>query len=579
MSSKSADQPCYLLSIAVAGSAMGGVYSAGALDFILEALRELEKRGENGGADKPKWDIQLTDLVGTSSGGVTAALGLSLLSLDYEHLRADFDPNIHPPPENNILYDFWVKRAVPEVFLGTDDLKSKKSRSTKSKCCTRCFQQSEEDLSTPEAHDTRSKPVIRSVFFPDAMYSVAKASMEKQIIPSPNSETYKIPHFAKDIRLTMTHTNLNGIPYVERQTQVKKHPLMVRSHADHTTFDTNIEATGHDAYHVDLNAPRSEEQWKRVVDTMAATSAFPVVLGAKLLRNRKSFYEERFSTIPKWEDKTQSEESFYAIDGFFNTKPYDLAEKGLRSRRSSETGDKIESDPSSAWGSVLLIDAFPPSCLKELRKKENIGLVDTMIGTWTATRAQAGFKHELMARARDEEDLSTFLISPSEEEPALASKPLMNSASILHERMRVYDFMRGRYDAQRFLRDSFVISASAAAENPIFSTDGNDPVCIIPLVGSAAKQCKLPDIPNVPPKAVRSVKKLAKKRVRKLFNVAARETGLIQPTKWWNIKIITQNILAAIAINAGKQVVSTKLNDLLEQGVNGYLIESSSKTK
>ena len=571
MSHENPSRPCYHLSIAVAGSALGGVYSAGVLDFLLEALREIERSVNSGEIERPKWDVHLTDFVGTSSGGVTAALAFSMLPLDYEPLRADFNPDLHKPPRNNTLYDFWVKRAVPEVFLGIEDLQSKSKEENIGKESNGCFCIKKKNKVRAENEITDTKPIIRSVFAADAMYTISKDSLKSQILLENGRETYAVPKYSENIRLTLTHTNLKGVTYVERKTEIRDHPMTVRTHADYTTFDTNRESKKDDAYYLDMNASRSEEQWLRVVDAMAATSAFPLILAPKMIKNKKSFYESRYPVVPEWQNETENEQAFYAIDGFLNTKPYDLAERGLKNVNGSNDARKIESNPKSAWGSILLVDAFPPDPLEKFRNQESPGLFDTAISTWTATRAQAGFKHDLMTRAMDEKDLSTFLIAPIKGEPDLSSKRMFNSASILHEKMRLYDFMRGRYDAQRFLRDSFVLSASDAAENPIFQTGSEISVPIIPLVGSASIECIIPERPLVPRDALYAIQKSSKQRIDKLVNVAAQELGLIQPAYWWNLGKISRNLFMKAALAAVRKVVSNKFNNAIEDEVEEFL--------
>lgn len=589
-------RPTYHVAVAVAGAAMGGVYSAGVLDFLLQALRESEAARQRGDPDAAPWDLRVTDVVGTSSGGLAAALAVSALTLDYEPLRHDFDPEVHQPPKNNPLYDFWIKNADAEAFLNIDDLRKKtpKQRRTsrRQRSCHSCCASPNEDGRTSDQQDGNEEepiqdeapksenPRLRSAASADAMRTLSRNTLRWQW---PNRS---MPEFAEGVRLTLTTTNLQGVPYSTGMatTAAEYYHLTARAHSDHLTFDTGADKDGNTEFALDARASRSSLQWRRVVDTMAATSAFPGVLGAQLVSAPRSFYDNRYPADTIWNSEETSNEQFYAVDGFFRSKPYDLAEEGLQRYAT------IHKDACATQCSVLLIDAFPPAPVGQrlnFNRESNSNqdgqpptFSETLLATWRAAKAQANFKHRLVTRALDERDHRIFLIAPWEDDPKLTSVGVFNTASVVHEKMRIYDFMRGRRDCQRFLRDSFTLPAEAAVQNSIFdgACAGQDgKVRIIPLCGTAKLECIEPESPRIPKRALTTAKRLLARRARTVLDVGARQSSLFDEAKWYQIHKHISNLARGAALSAAKSAAVSFGQKTFAEGVTPYL-EDKPKT-
>lgn len=560
------DRPHYHLAFAVSGAALGGIYSAGVLDFLLEALSEGERAHDSGLPNASPWGIHLTDLVGTSSGGITAALALSLLSTDYEPLRADFDPSIHPPPHNNVLYDLWVRRACVDAFLRNDDLGGDHIRRGDRSCWRK-----------PKPRP----PVLRSLANADAIRTLAHCTLDKQ------RGGLKKHLFAQGVRLTLTSTNLSGVPYVARAATTASstnHELVVTQHADHTTFDTSALADGVSAYALDSSALRSSGPWRRVISCMAATAAYPVLLAPVALAHRRTFYNNRYARKPTWpedgvdsgggSDDEKRMFDFVAIDGMLNTKPYDLAELALR-RTHGEGCEPIECAPSSAWGSVVLVDPFPPQehTRSTRRDADQMGLLSTMRAAWSATKSQGSFKHEQVARALDAGDLSTFLIAPDQKAGVkIASRPLGNAASVVDESLRLHDFMLGRRDCQRFLRDVLVLSREDATQNPIFVNgdklaDARGRVPIVPLCGSAAVECITPAWPSLAADKREHAKELVRRRADRVIDVAAENAGLLGRASWYQLHLHVRNLGVRLALAQLKRSVYASVDSNIDDAL------------
>jgi len=542
----------YNISLAVSGAALGGVYSAGVLDFLLQALREAEKAYDDRDIRAQPWEVNLTDLVGTSSGGISAGLAASILSLDYEPLRSDFDPQVHCPPKNNTLYDFWIRLCTAEEFLNNEDLRDYRPKRRRKSCFSCCRKNSN------DSENLEKPPVVRSIFSAYSMHMLLLTSIMEQTVECAPQR------FAKDLILTLPTTNLSGVPYVAKQANSSKENLVVYSHADYMKFNVNSEALVKEAYPLDLSESRSSTQWKRLIDSMAATSAYPGLLAPVPLSNSKSFYDSRYPESPIWNDSSDPEIEFQGVDGFLCSKPYDIAEMSMR-RCSPENNPDLCGDPSSSWGSVILIDAFPPK--PRVIERKEMGLPEILKETWLATKAHAGFKHELVTRAQNPDDLSTFLIAPNPCEPDLAGRPVLNSASLAHEGLRIYDFMRGRRDAQRFLKQVFVLRPEDAVKNPIFKgakVDDDGLVRIIPLFGSASLECIDPERPTICKEDIENLQKLITVRIKRVIDVSVDNYGLYKTAGFWRVSSKLQNVIARTCVKALTSNIKKKSSEIIQ---------------
>jgi len=90
------------------GITMAGAYTAGAIDYLFEALRRWEDEKRNSRGPVPPHEIQIDVIGGASAGGITAALtGLACFTgLDSVN---DFEKASKPDYKpRNLLFDAWV---------------------------------------------------------------------------------------------------------------------------------------------------------------------------------------------------------------------------------------------------------------------------------------------------------------------------------------------------------------------------------------------------------------------------------------------------------------------------------------
>src|SRR4051795_1965562 len=109
------DRPTFEIGLVMAGAISAGAYTAGVIDFLIEALDEWEKAKEfaRQHPDNPKarecpmHEVKIKVLTGSSAGGMTAGLAAGLLGMKYDSVTAQAPPDQPATPVNNNLYRSW----------------------------------------------------------------------------------------------------------------------------------------------------------------------------------------------------------------------------------------------------------------------------------------------------------------------------------------------------------------------------------------------------------------------------------------------------------------------------------------
>jgi predicted acylesterase/phospholipase RssA len=100
------------------GTVSAGCYTAGALDFLFEALDCFTAYQQSG--DAPPHKVVLKLITGTSGGGVNAAIAARALAYDYPHITRGL--SLAPDQSGNPFYDTWVNTLRLADFLSPSDI-------------------------------------------------------------------------------------------------------------------------------------------------------------------------------------------------------------------------------------------------------------------------------------------------------------------------------------------------------------------------------------------------------------------------------------------------------------------------
>jgi hypothetical protein len=128
------------IGLVMAGAISAGAYTAGVVDFLIEALDEweMEKQFAREHPDYPKarecpmHEVKLRVIAGASAGGMTAGLAAGMLGMDYQSVTAQPPPDRPASPLNNNPYRSWVNTVDIDPLLGVRDLASDRDRPVQS---------------------------------------------------------------------------------------------------------------------------------------------------------------------------------------------------------------------------------------------------------------------------------------------------------------------------------------------------------------------------------------------------------------------------------------------------------------
>ena len=109
------ESPTFEIGLVMAGAVSAGAYTAGVMDFLMEALDKWYAAKERdiaaSGSNEARWtvpphDIKIKVISGTSAGAMTAALTAIAFNEDIEPIRPE--PTLEANQVKNRLYSTWV---------------------------------------------------------------------------------------------------------------------------------------------------------------------------------------------------------------------------------------------------------------------------------------------------------------------------------------------------------------------------------------------------------------------------------------------------------------------------------------
>ena len=461
------DKP-FRIGICMAGAVSAGAYTAGVIDYLLEALADWEKQKASGANNIPQHQVVIPIIGGASAGGMTAMLTATVLNdvIVPVHLGPE---NQKPPTINNKLYDSWVNLIADDMFpklLNTADIKSGK---------------------------------VESLLNSDFIDEVAKRMIcctQEEWLPTPN-------YIETPLKLFTTLSNLEGFKYNTNFNSAENRQLYnMAVHNDYGCFELFDESLGSTIrtkgwiplnFQANLNIDVAKE-------AAMATGAFPIGLKARLL-NRKAadineipFLRDVFNNTPVQGNNLKT----LNIDGgMINNEPFDKVREVLddiskeRNIKVKEADDEREALNelnclyANFENTVIMIDPFPSV---ESGKFDFSTAIPNVIGkTLSAMISQMRAKRINYKAAMVSDDASQYIISPSRKIPnrdgilesvygekAIACGNLGGFGGFLHKDFREHDYYLGRYNCEIFLRDYFTIPKEDIARNPIFTEGYKD---------------------------------------------------------------------------------------------------------
>ena len=453
----SAANKTFKIGLAMAGAVSAGAYSAGVLDFLLDALDAwyaAKARGER----VPQHDIALDVASGASAGAMCSALLVMLLPYRFPHVRigADYAAAAdRGDPAMNLLYRAWVSDIGIEPLLDTGDLQSGQ---------------------------------LDALLNCGVIDDIVKASLAYAAPLQPR------PYVTQPFVARFTLGNLRGVPYaIGFLGDRASNEDAMTEHADYRGFLLGGEPQAGQQpdwlrAHLPLPAQSIADppQWRMLGDAAVASGAFPLFLKPRLIQRPVADYNFRqyvqssmesgklHPIPPAWDDPPPQSYAFASVDGgVFDNEPFELAHEIV----AGGPGMDNARQPELASAAVLMINPFmalPGNGAPPLTATDPVtGLPRLLLPPQAqimpllnALLMQSQFKPADLVLAYDETVYSRFIIAPSASNspPAalywIASGALGGFLGFFHEDFRKHDYQLGRRNCQQFLQQHFSLPAA-----------------------------------------------------------------------------------------------------------------------
>ncbi len=418
------------LGLVMAGAVSAGAYTAGVMDFMIEALDSyyaVRKRPDWTG---PRHGVRVPVLAGASAGGMTSAISAVHLMHDLSHQRPGEDG---ASPKSNQLYNSWVRQIDIKKLLGTRDIEGRKA--------------------------------LVSALDSTALWEIAKGALEI------DGETRRRPWVGDPLAVYLTVANLRGVPYgFQLYGTDRSEAYGMTNHMDDMRFAVSWEAEPPPGF-IALNpADCPQGSWPTLARSALATGAFPIGLSPQILkRDAGDYYGRSDMRDPPFGDSPPDGYDFVCVDGgLMNNEPLELARRHLSGGGAARNPREGE----AAQRAVIMIDPFPNRIEFDPVADNDDRLRSILPKMFGALIDQARFKPEELALAEQSDVYSRFMISPSrrnakgqQTEYAIASATLGGFGGFFEESFRRHDYLLGRQNCRAFLRRYLVLPES----NPLFA--------------------------------------------------------------------------------------------------------------
>ena len=470
--------PVFRIGLVMAGAVSAGAYTAGVVDFLMEALEAWEREKRAGNPDVPTHRVRLDVITGASAGSIAGAvLASSLRDENYPELRS---AEQRSPTR---LYQTWVEEIDITKLLAVDDLDRTAVQDPRpwwrrTLCCLFGCK-----AVPPQPGE------VRSVLNSDALDRIAE-----KVLDVPWSRTVWPPYVADSLKLYLTVTNLRGVPYFIEFSGPTGNRFGMSQHADYMSF--SLDAGGGNPPPTDLGLGRIGEysglsgNWATLGQSALASGAFPVGLAARVLERIGTLaYDERRWSVPVWPAKLEDGHCvcstletippswpaevndqtfvyrFANVDGgVANNEPFEMARRYL-----ADGQGRLPRGAKEADRSVLMVDPFPDQGGFDCNEEPDTGLIPVLKKLMGAMIAQLRFKTDELALAQRGSVHSRWIVAPSRsgpaERPPVASGSLGAFGGFLCRAYRDHDYQLGRRNCQRFLQAVLLLHE----DNPVFA--------------------------------------------------------------------------------------------------------------
>jgi hypothetical protein len=457
------NQPTFRIGISMAGAVSAGAYTAGVMDYLLEALENWQKAKDLGLPGTPKHNVLIEVLTGASAGGMTAVITAASIQKDIPHIHQK--NYFTQTSTENPLYDSWVNL--------TEDAKND------------MMSQMLDPTDITSSIDLNPNKEVRSIFNSLFIEKIARRALDNTV----KDTSVARPYFADNFELLTTLTNLRGFNYeLEFITATGKREDRMTMHKDLMHFQKNPSAIyqndGKIPFHFDTPDGLNKNL---LIDAAIGTGAFPVGLAPRIVvRDPKYINDSHLLKITHGKgllvDPLVDYNAVCVDGGVINNEPYDLTEIILTNRRKEELIQSPDKDAATDYQlaktastfdtTILMIDPFPS--YEEIPDANYLDLQAvrfTSTQLFSAMRQQLMVKTDLLDKAYADDDYTRFMVSPVRTKNGVTQKNSIACGSMggfggfFSKKFRTHDYMLGRRNCQRFIQQYFCVPISAG--NPI----------------------------------------------------------------------------------------------------------------
>jgi predicted acylesterase/phospholipase RssA len=476
--------------INMAGAVSAGAYTAGVLDFFMEALEQWYAAKQAEHPLVPLHDVSIDVFSGASAGGMCAAIASVMVQGSFQHIRNPADPSVKNT--TNKFYESWVNLIDIEPLLQDNDLQNGK-----------------------QVISLLDSTIIDSI----ADYAIA-----------PGIATAR-PYIADSLTLFLSLTNVRGVPFSLNATADGSAEEDIAYYADRLQFET-VRGAGLPLSSLAKPLPIGSNAgaWPLLKEAAKATGAFPLFLAPrKLDRSAMDYLNSPWQSIasanpvaipPHWPLHADDTYSTLNIDGgVTDNDPFQLAHDYLAMHNplatiDPQTGNLQNPRPSDqANCAVLTVAPFPSRDLYNdgYSFDQNSSIFGMLPNLFNVLVAQSRFFGESLESVLGGTSYSRFVLAPSDTDNpnlnALQCGLLSAFGGFFERGFRAHDYQLGRRNCQKLLRDYFRLCTSnpviaeglnklAAADRAsvitTFDPQQHGTLPIIPLCGTADAEVQAP---------------------------------------------------------------------------------------
>lgn len=450
--------PTFHLGITMAGAVSAGAYTAGAIDYLLEALAKWEEYRKKAPTKipVPPHRVVIDVVGGGSAGGVIAALTALACKVGIEPVK-NYNEAKQPgyKPKNNLLFEAWVNMV--------DETDGKNT-----------FAQM---LETEDLKDGKIPSLLNS----EPINKLAENALEA-VKGKWNSSPPLPPYIAKDLDILLTLCSLKGIPIGidfssdSKGNQSTKPSYQMQTHKLLARFNYQAPNQAHHDESITLD---DEKALQQLIDCAKSTAAFPIGLAARKIGGfSKAYLKKQFGTFMGFKEESLNEIfneafedpfTFTSIDGgTLNNEPFGETEILLKKGTTQFPENS----------GIILIDPFPnfTDSKAEVKPEEEIDSLEELVGPIFSTlRHQGTFKEtDIRDEIESTGKVKKNMIFPSRRTPEgnkvagnhLACGALDGFSGFIERKFRVHDYFLGRKNCRNFLRFYFVLEHKKGEKLP-----------------------------------------------------------------------------------------------------------------